>query len=192
MEKTLTQISSTCLRIVLYGPESTGKTTLAKQLAAHFNTQWVPEYMRSYLQDKWDISKKTCAKEDLVSIAKGQIASENEIISKASKIIFCDTNLLELEVYATYYYDGFCPPLIKEANDSLTYDFYLLTYIDVPWEEDDLRDRPYDRSALFCKFERELKKRLLPHIVLKGTASNRLQQAIEAMSAYSKKLDANK
>jgi NadR type nicotinamide-nucleotide adenylyltransferase len=185
MEKTLKQSSSTCLRIVLYGPESTGKTTLAKQLAEHFNTLWVPEYMRTYLQQKWDTSKTVCAVEDLIPIAKGQIDSENEIIAKATNMIFCDTNMLELEVYSKYYYKGFCPPAITEANSTFTYDLYLLTYIDVPWEDDDLRDRPYDRSALFCKFEEELKKRSLPYIVLKGTASNRLQQAIEAMSAYS-------
>lgn len=192
MEKVLTQISSTCLRVVLYGPESTGKTTLAKQLAAHFNTVWVPEYMRTYLQQKWDHKKEVCTREDLVPIAKGQIDSENEIISNANGVIFCDTNLLELQVYSEYYYDGFCPPAIKEANDRLTYDFYLLTYIDVPWEKDNLRDRPHDRSTLFCRFEQELIKRSLPHIVLKGSATERLEKAIDALSVNLKGLHANK
>ena len=55
MEKTLNQQPSTCLKVVLFGPESTGKTTLARQLANHFDTLWVPEYMREYLQEKWDV-----------------------------------------------------------------------------------------------------------------------------------------
>ena len=62
MEKELKQNSSSCLKIVLFGPESSGKTTLATQLAAHFNAQWVPEYMRIYLEKKWEGSKKTIEK----------------------------------------------------------------------------------------------------------------------------------
>jgi nicotinamide riboside kinase len=66
MEEKLRQEPSNCIKIVLFGPESTGKTTLSKQLAAHYNTYWVPEYARSYLQDKWNVEGKTCEPEDLV------------------------------------------------------------------------------------------------------------------------------
>ncbi|NND87742.1 MAG: ATP-binding protein [Flavobacteriaceae bacterium] len=192
MEKTFEQIASTNLKIVLIGPESTGKTTLARQLAKAFQTEWVPEYMRSYLQEKWDKSKTTCTREDLIPIAEGQLELENKYNKKAKRYLFCDTNLLELQVYSEYYFDGYCPPKIEQANAELNYDLYLLTYIDVPWEEDDLRDRPYDRSTLFCRFENELKKRELPYIVLKGSASSRLEQAKKAIGDYTKQLYANR
>ena len=64
MEKSLAQVNNNCLKVVLFGPESTGKSTLAKKLADHYNTQWVPEYARAYLQKKWDDKQEICAVED--------------------------------------------------------------------------------------------------------------------------------
>jgi len=182
MEKKLEQRQSDCLRIVLYGPESTGKTTLAKQLAAHFETEWVPEYMRSYLQEKWDLKKEVCKKEDLFPIAKGQMNAENEALKKANSFLFCDTNLTELKVYSEYYYDGFCPSEIVTASEKNNYTLYFLTYIDTPWEEDDLRDRPYDRSKLFRIFENELIKNNYPYVLLKGTQQERFNSAVAELT----------
>ena len=104
MEEKLKQEPSDIVKVVLFGPESTGKTTLAKQLAAHYKTAWVPEYARQYLQDKWDRAQKTCEPLDLLPIAKGQITLENELTKKANKILFCDTDLLETKVYSEAYY----------------------------------------------------------------------------------------
>ena len=109
MEKTLVQRQSNCLKIVLFGPESTGKTTLAKQLSAYFNTEWVPEYMRTYLQEKWDKNAEKISKEDLLPIAKGQIALENKRSKNADNFLFCDTNLLELQVYCCLLYTSPSP-----------------------------------------------------------------------------------
>ena len=72
MEKSIQQRASNCLRIVLYGPESTGKTTLAKALAEHYQTTWVPEFARTYLQEKWDQKKEVCNLEDLLSLQMGK------------------------------------------------------------------------------------------------------------------------
>ena len=94
MEKNFRQIPSNCKKVVLFGPESTGKTTLAKQLAAHFKSDWVPEYAREYLQQKWDETKEICTKEDLPVIAAGQMALENQKASTTDTILFCDTDLL--------------------------------------------------------------------------------------------------
>jgi NadR type nicotinamide-nucleotide adenylyltransferase len=179
MEKALEQQTADCLRIVLFGPESTGKTTLAKQLAAHYSSSWVPEFMREYLQKKWDHHRQKVTKEDLLPIAVGQMRRENELAQKASQYLFCDTNLLELKVYSQYYYDGFCPPELTRAASNNVYDLYLLTGIDTPWIYDDLRDRPEDRLTLFRIFEAELKKSKLPYAVLNGSETERLKLAIE-------------
>lgn len=182
MEKELEQQPSNCIRIVLFGPESTGKTTLAKKLATHFKTHWVPEYMRTYLEHKWDSTQEKITKDDLVPIAQGQIASENELASKTEGFLFCDTNILELQVYCTYYYDGWSPTLIEEAVQNHTYAYYFLTDIDVPWEPDKLRDRPFDRSTLFRSFESALKQRNLPYSILTGTTTSRFREAISILT----------
>lgn len=180
MEKIPGQQPADCQRIVLFGPESTGKTTLAEQLALHFNTQWVPEYMRSHLQQKWDVTKELISKEDLMPIAVGQMELENATSLKTNRFLFCDTNLRQLKVYCKYYY-GNCPKAILEAVELHSYDHYFLTSIEVPWEADDLRDRPYDRSTLFRMFEAELQEHRLPYTQLVGNEKEQLQLAIQTL-----------
>ena len=82
MENKLKQEPSHCLKVVLFGPESTGKTTLSEQLASHYNSICVPEYAREYLQQKWNNERKTCEPQDLLPIAIGQIKSENKLAKK--------------------------------------------------------------------------------------------------------------
>lgn len=174
----LKQQTSDCLKIVLYGPESTGKTTLCNQLALYYKTIVVPEFMRAYLQDKWDRTKTACEKQDLLPIAKGQVNSENELAPLAKKVLFCDTNLRELKVYSKIYYNGFCPSEILDAVEVHHYNIYFLTYIDTPWQPDDLRDKPLEREAMFQRFEHELKASKCNYVILKGTEEERLQTAI--------------
>lgn len=181
MEKKRVQQQGDCIKIVLFGPESTGKTTLAKQLAKHFETEWVPEFMRTYLQKKWDKKAEKISKEDLLPIAEGQLISEKNTVKKANNYLFFDTNLLELQVYCEYYYDGWCPLEIKKAVENEHYDFYFLTNIDVPWLPDDLRDRPNDRSAIFRNFETALSSRGIPYAILSGTQEERLVAAIKIL-----------
>ena len=90
--KLLQQQHSSLLRVVVFGPESTGKTTLCKDLAAHYNTLWVPEFARDFLQKKWDTTQEVCTLEDLLTIAQGQMDLENEALKNANKIFFCDTS----------------------------------------------------------------------------------------------------
>ena len=181
MEKNLKQVNSDCLKIVVFGPESSGKTTLSKKLAAHYNALWIEEYAREYLQEKWDKEKKICELEDMIPIAVGQIKLENEFSIKSDKLLICDTDLLETKVYSEEFYGGFVDDKLDKAAKENTYNLYLLTYIDTPWEEDDLRDRPAHRLEMFNAFENALKIHKKPYILLKGDKETRLQKAIEAI-----------
>ncbi|PQB05798.1 AAA family ATPase [Aureitalea marina] len=183
MEESLIQQHPDCLRFVFFGPESTGKTTLAAQIADHFDTVWVEEQMRSYLQNKLDETGLTCTREDLLPIAMGQMAEEN-LKAQGRKLIFCDTNLVQLETYAQYYYQGFCPEAILQANKRNHYVHYFLTDIDVPWVADDLRDRPNSREELFTIFERKLMDYGLPYTVLSGTLEDRLKVAVSIVHQH--------
>ena len=181
MESTLKQEPSNVIKVVLFGPESTGKTTLAYQLSRHYNTVWVREYARSYLQDKWNNERKTCEHDDLIPIAEGQIRLENDLAKKADKVLICDTDILETKVYSEEYYGGFVDPLLEKYALENTYDLYFLTYIDVPFEEDDLRDRPHLREEMFRAFKNTLDKYRRPYILLKGGKKERLAKAVKVI-----------
>lgn len=181
MEKKLRQKPINIIKVVLFGPESTGKTTLSKQLARHYNTVWAPEYAREYLQKKWNNERKTCEAKDLLPIAIGQMRLENKLAKKADKVLICDTDLLETKVYSQEFYGGFVDERLDEAAHKNQYDLYLLTYIDTPWEADDLRDRPEQRLEMFNAFEQSLIEHKKPYIILKGSKTTRLNSAIKAI-----------
>ena len=181
MEKKLRQQKANIIKVVLFGPESSGKTTLSIKLAHHYNTVWVAEYAREYLQNKWNNERKTCENSDLLPIAIGQMKLENKLVKKADKILICDTDLLETKVYSEEYYGGTVDPLLEKAAAENSYDLYLLTYVDTPWEADDLRDKPQERLEMFNAFENALKKYDRPYILLKGDKKIRLKTAIKAI-----------
>lgn len=181
MEEKLKQQPGNVVKVVLYGPESTGKSTLSRQLAKHYNTLWVPEYAREYLQQKWDEEQQVCQPEDLIPIAMGQIKTENELTKKASKLLICDTDLLETKVYSEAYYVGSCDPLLEKYALNNKYDLYLLTYIDIPWEKDDLRDKPNKREEMFAYFKSALDKYQRPYQLIKGSREERFKTAVTAI-----------
>jgi HTH-type transcriptional repressor of NAD biosynthesis genes len=181
MEKKLTQDPINIVKVVLFGPESTGKTTLSRHLARYYNTVWTPEFARAYLQKKWNNERKTCEKKDLIPIAIGQIKMENKLAKKADKLLICDTDLLETKVYSEEFYGGFVDKKLDKAASENQYDLYLLTYVDTPWEKDDLRDRPEQRLEMFNAFENALKKHKKNYIILKGDKETRLKTATEAI-----------
>jgi NadR type nicotinamide-nucleotide adenylyltransferase len=178
MEEKLKQTNINIVKVVLFGPESSGKTTLSKLLARHYNTVWAPEYARDYLQNKWNNERKTCEISDMLPIAEGQMKLENKLAKKADRILICDTDLLETKVYSEEFYDGFVDPYLEKAALQNTYDLYFLTYIDAPWKKDDLRDRPEQRLEMFNAFENALIKNHRPYVLLKGDKKDRLETAI--------------
>lgn len=181
MEKDL-QGKNSCLKIVLFGPECTGKTTLAKSLASHYNTQWVPEFAREYLQNKWNKHQKICQIEDLPVIVSGQLRLEEDKISKAGRYLFCDTNILVTRIWSETHFDGYCDPEILKLSEQLNYDYYLLTSIDIPWKKDDLRDRPNDREKMFNYFKETLERNKKPYSIIKGSFKDRLFNSIKILN----------
>ncbi len=181
MDKRLLQKPINIVKVVLFGPESTGKTTLASQLAYHYQTVWAPEYARNYLQKKWNNKRQVCEHKDLIPIAIGQMKLENKLAKRADKVLICDTDLLETKVYSEEYYDGIVDRDLEAAANKNQYDLYLLTYIDIPWKLDSIRDRPGQRENMFNAFENTLKKFDRPYILLKGDEETRFKKAVASI-----------
>jgi len=184
MEKNLKQEQSAVIKIALFGPESTGKTTLASQLALHYATVYAPEFARDYLQEKWDKFKSICDVSDMLPIAYGQIQLENEKLALANKYLFCDTNLLVTKVFSELNYN-FCDPLLEAAAQEHQYNLVFLTDIDVPWEKDDLRDKKEGRESVFEVFKQSLIDNKKPFITLSGDKELRLKKAISIIDSLS-------
>lgn len=183
MEKNLRQQKTNIIKIALFGPESTGKTTLAKQLADYYETEWVPEFARDYLQEKWEENQHVCVADDMLPIAYGQVALENEKLASAKKYLFCDTNLMVTKVFSEMYY-GFCDSLLNDAALKHEYDLFFLTDIDVPWEKDDIRDTPAGRETVFSVFKQTLTDTNKPFITLSGDKESRLIKATSIVNNW--------
>lgn len=181
MEENLKQQVTNTIKIAIFGPESTGKTTLAKQLAEHFETVWAPEFARNYLQEKWNLSKQICEPDDLLPIAIGQVGLENEALLTANKYLFCDTNLMVTKIFSETHYN-FCDPLLDKAAKKHKYDLFFLTDVDIPWVKDDLRDKPSDRIRTFETFRNALVENNKPYVVISGNSKERFEKAVEILN----------
>lgn len=186
MEEKLKQEKTNCVKIVLFGPESTGKTTLAKQLAQHYNSLWVPEFSRKYAEKKLS-NNQQLSKEDVLPIAIGQMKLENSLAKREKKVLICDTNILETKVYAMYIYNGYCPETINKGITQSTYHLYLLTATDIPWEYDAVRSSNANRKKMFAYFENTLKSYGFPYTIIKGSETERLKKAIKHIDLVLKK-----
>ena len=169
MEENIAQDQSLIKRVVICGPESTGKSTMTRNLAAHFKTNFVDEFARDFLQNKWNNKQEVCSKEDLLEIAKGQIELENLKIKKSSKLIFCDTNILTTISWSKTHFNGFCDPWIQKKARTLKYHYYLILNTDVPWVNDDLRDRPINRKKMFLAHKKELDYASVDYDIINGS-----------------------
>ena len=171
-------------KVVIIGPESTGKSTLCKQLADHFHTQWVPEYAREYLLK----NGPRYTYEDLLAIAKGQLALEDAYTqmqhTKASPYLFIYTDMYLMKVWSEFVY-GKCHDFILQQIASRKYDLYLLCKTDLPWVKDELREYPEleTREKLYEKYKNILKKQTTPWVEIKGDYDGRLQTAIEVVKS---------
>lgn len=161
-------------KIVITGSESTGKTTLCRKLAEYFQTEWVPEYGRVYLENKGSEMEKS----DLEIIGKGQAELEDRLARTANRVLICDTDLIITEMYSEWYY-GFSPDFVKEEIRKRTYDLHILLEPDVPWVSDGLRDFP-DRRI---EFRDELLKKLTEYqrryVLISGNYEERFEKSVK-------------
>lgn len=125
-------------KVAIIGPESTGKSTLSELLAKHYQTVWVPEFARTYIERL----PGEYEEHDLLQIAKGQIAAEEEkLLIAQNNLLFCDTDLYVIKVWSEHKYNN-CHPWILQQIATRRYDLYLLTDIDIPWQNDPQREHP--------------------------------------------------
>jgi NadR type nicotinamide-nucleotide adenylyltransferase len=159
-------------RIAIVGPECTGKTVLSKALAARYQTVWVPEFARMYI----DRLNRPYNQSDLLTIAHGQLESEKQLATQANRLLVCDTNLIVIKVWSEFKY-GTCDMQILNLLAAQYYDYYFLTDVDVPWEDDPQREHPDKREYFFNVYRNELMQLRVPFITISGNLQQRLQQA---------------
>lgn len=164
------------LKIVITGPESTGKTTLANQLAMYFNTIPVPEFARHYI----DGLSRPYEYDDLEQIAKLQIEMENQHSLMSPPIVFCDTDLITIKIWSEVKY-GRCSEWIQETIKTRNYDQYLLCEPDLPWEFDEQREHPERRDELFQLYKKELESLGKSYSIINGIGEKRIQRAIQVV-----------
>jgi len=166
------------MRISITGPESTGKSWLARRLAAHYQTSWVPEYARKYLED----IGRPYTYDDILTISQKQYEVENSAAQK-SDLLFCDTDFCVTSIWCKVKYDE-CHKWITTKLEQNIYGLYLLCDIDLPWQYDPLREHPEMRSELFVMYRDLLQKHQFNYKVVSGTGEERLQNAVSFVDEY--------
>jgi NadR type nicotinamide-nucleotide adenylyltransferase len=172
-------------KIVILGPESTGKSTLCVALAKHYNTQWCPEYARQYLSE----NGTNYNFDDLLIIAKGQLEGEDKCVEKASDMLIIDTDMYVMKVWCEYVFNN-CHPFILEKINERKYDAYLLCDIDLPWAPDEMREYPNEgpRKELFTIYKELLINQKTPWGIVSGIGEERTQNAIDLIDKLTKQV----
>lgn len=177
MEKDDESTGKSVKKVVVIGPECTGKSTLSAKLAEHYDTCWVKEYAREYI----DELNRPYVAGDLLSIAQGQLASEDKQILKAKELLICDTDLIVIKIWSEFKY-GFCHQDILDEIKTRKYDLHLLTDVDIAWEDDPQRENPDRRSYFYNLFKSTLQDLNLPFVEIKGEWPERKKTAINAIN----------
>lgn len=164
------------IKIAVVGPESTGKTELSKKLAEHYQSEWVPEVARTYLENL----SRQYDYDDLGKIAFQQLEAEVKLSKQTGELLICDTNLIVIKVWSDFKF-GKTEPWIIEKIREQDYLIHLLMDIDMPWQYDPLREHPYKRQELFDIYVRELELFNIPFKIISGTGMKRVEHAVKAI-----------
>jgi NadR type nicotinamide-nucleotide adenylyltransferase len=165
-------------RVCVFGPESTGKSTLARDLARHFGTVHAWEYARPLL----DPQGGRCDVEDIPKIVRGQVATEEALATQANRVLFCDTDVLTTTVWSDVLF-GDTPKWVRDLAEERAYDLYLLTDVDAPWVDDSQRffAEQRVRQEMFDRFRAALTRRGRPYEIIRGDWATRFAAACEAV-----------
>lgn len=170
-------------RVVVFGTESTGKTTLAQRLAAHFGEPWSAEYVREF----WDAHGGAITSADLDAIARGQVANEDAAAARARRVVVGDTDLLTCVLWDDWLFPGACPPWVREEAErrARATDLFLLCAADVPWVADPQRCFPDEgtRQQAMARWRAALVDRGLAWVEIRGGWAERERAAIAAVEA---------
>jgi NadR type nicotinamide-nucleotide adenylyltransferase len=166
-------------KVAVVGPESTGKSTMSAFLAKHYNTVWVPEYARGYCE------KLTAPPtwQDEINMFYGQLASEAEILPNANKLVICDTTFVTVKIWSDHMF-GKAPQEVIDELPKHPYDLYLLLDIDLPWQDDPLRDFPNMRQHFMAVWHKELQALNARYVLISGTGDDRYKNAVDAIDAF--------
>lgn len=168
-------------KIAIVGPESTGKSTISQQLAKYYQVPWVPEYARYYCA----ALTTDCTLQDEVNMFHGQVALEESVMAMAdTDFIICDTTFVTVKIWSDEMF-GETPQVVLDELYKRPYDLYLLLDIDLPWQEDPLRDFPTMREHFMEVWHQELQALGANYVVIGGIA-DRLQNAITAIDTFLK------
>jgi len=168
-------------KIAIVGPESTGKSTLSVQLAKHYGVPWVPEYARYYCA----ALTTDCTLQDEINMFHGQVALEESVLAAAEvSFIICDTTFLTVKIWSDEIL-GETPQIVLDAIKQRPYDLYLLLDIDLPWQEDPLRDFPHMREHFMQIWHKELQA-INANFVLISGIENRFKNAVDAIDEFLK------
>lgn len=166
-------------KIAIVGPESTGKSTISAQLAQYYNTIWVPEFARGYCEKLTE----PCTWQDEINMFHGQLQLEKELLPQANKILICDTTFITVKIWSDHTF-GESPQEVLDELPNHPYDLYLLMDIDLPWQDDPLRDFPHLREHFMNVWHLELKALNADYTVISGTDQHRLNKAISAINKH--------
>lgn len=177
MEK---KLENTLRKIAVVGPESTGKSFMAKRLAQEFGTWYVPEYSRYYCEGL----DKSYTLEDEVNIFYGQVALENSLVDVIDHpLLFCDTTILTVKIWSDHLFGSTPPEVLTEIHHRY-YDYYLLMDIDLPWEDDPLRDFPDKRDHFMNVWKKELSDLDAEYSIIRGIGEDRYLNGVQAVQKF--------